>query len=206
MKKNGMNHPEFLNKMDWELLRQQKELLFETINNNAVSPMHKDALEGILATLDAIQDNAVDTYGLSKQLVFGDMEELVVDTGMKDADKNQINVGDAVKTIYLCSHCNSDNVQVKAWVLPNQNNQYACDMEDALGWCEDQQRHVVVDTVQLKSDAKVIGFQVVDDDEGDIHPDMDASFCVYSLEQANEMLEKDREGKYRLLTILKNPQ
>lgn len=39
---------------------------------------------------------------------------------------------------------------------------------------------------------KLIGYQVESNDGlHNIHPDMDASFCVYSLEQSNEMIGDD---------------
>jgi hypothetical protein len=55
-----MEVPNFIQKIDWSELRNQKRLLLETINNDSVSPEHKEALEGILALIDAIQDYAVD--------------------------------------------------------------------------------------------------------------------------------------------------
>lgn len=55
-----METPEFIKKIDWSELRNQKRLLLETINNDSVSPEHKEALEGILALIDATQDYAVD--------------------------------------------------------------------------------------------------------------------------------------------------
>jgi len=44
-----------------------------------------------------------------------------------------------------------------------------------------------------------VGYQVVDKDN-EIHPDMDASFCLYSLEQANEMVSTNKR-KWNLLPI-----
>lgn len=116
------------------------------------------------------------------------------------------------KTLYICTHCQSDNVQVKAWVEPNKNNAYVDEVEgDELGWCCDEELHTVIDTAELNDDAKVIGFQVVGEDgseqEGEMHPNMDASFCVYSLKQAQEMLNDKRnhssvhDEQWRLLTI-----
>jgi len=109
------------------------------------------------------------------------------------------------KTIYICTHCNSDKVQIKAWVNPNNKYEFVDEVPDELGWCEDEQLHSDIQTAELHADAKVIGFQVVGEEgtekEGEIHPDMDASFCVYSLKQANEMLNKNVVGIWRLLTI-----
>ena len=113
-----------------------------------------------------------------------------------------------MKTLYVCTHCNSDNVQVKAWVEPNNNNAYVEEVEgDPLGWCCDCQLNSVIETVELRDDAEVVGFQVVGEDgtaqEGEIHPHMDASFCIYNLDQAKSMLDDDNQGmeQWRLLTI-----
>ena len=107
------------------------------------------------------------------------------------------------KCVEICTHCNSDNVQIKAWVKPNQNNEFVDLTEDSIGWCEDCQDNVHIEGADLKADAKVVGFQVVGEDgceeAGHMHPDMDASFCLYSLSQARNMLKKDR--KWRLLAI-----
>jgi hypothetical protein len=114
------------------------------------------------------------------------------------------------KTLYLCMHCGSDNVQVKAWVSPNDNHQFVDEVEgDEMGWCWDEELHSEIQTAELREDAKVIGFQVVGEDttpvEGEMHPDMDASFCVYNLKQAQQMLQSnncvDSCGYWRLLTI-----
>lgn len=65
-----MKTPYFIEKIDWSELRNQKKLLLETINNDYVSPKHKEALEGILALIDAAQDYAVDEIGLNSNDVF----------------------------------------------------------------------------------------------------------------------------------------
>jgi hypothetical protein len=112
------------------------------------------------------------------------------------------------KTVYICPQCNSDNVQVKAWVRPNKNYEFVDEVNegDEAGWCDDEQLSTFVETAELTRDAKVIGFQVVGEDgtaeEGEIHPDMDASFCIYSLSQAREMLNGDNgDEQWKLLAI-----
>lgn len=60
------NTPEFLDKMDWKLLRKQKLSLLETINNDAVDAEHKEGLEGILNMIDTMQDYAVDVLGIDE--------------------------------------------------------------------------------------------------------------------------------------------
>lgn len=112
------------------------------------------------------------------------------------------------KCVHLCMSCGSDNVQVKAWVKPNQNNSMVDEVEgDELGYCDDCQQNVNVDTASLKVSAKVVGYQVVGEDgseqDGEIHHQMDGSFCLYSLEQARSMMDDNDNGKerWRLLTI-----
>lgn len=65
-----MKTPYFVEKIDWSELRNQKRLLLQTINNDAVSPEHKEALEGILSLIDAAQDYAVDEMGINEIHVF----------------------------------------------------------------------------------------------------------------------------------------
>jgi hypothetical protein len=105
-------------------------------------------------------------------------------------------------------HCQSDNVQVKAWVRPNQGHAFVDEVEgDEIGWCDDCQLNSQIETAALTRDAKVIGFQVVGEDgtaqEGEIHPHMDASFCIYNLNQARSMMDDDNNGdeQWRLLTV-----
>jgi len=96
--------------------------------------------------------------------------------------------------VYVCTNCNSDNVQIKAWVKPNENYKFFEEDggSDNEGWCDDCRNHVHLETAQLKVNAKVIGFQVIGEegtnDEGNIHPKMASSFCVYNLSQVNEMM------------------
>ena len=65
------NTPEFLAKMDWKLLRKQKLTLLETIDDmeKRNAEYYKDSIEdltGILHTIDAIQDYAVDELGIDE--------------------------------------------------------------------------------------------------------------------------------------------
>ena len=175
-----------MEKIDWTDLRTQKTFLLETINNNAVSPEHKEGLEGILALIDAVQDYAVDEMEIPEMLVF--------DFELED-ERDGVVLTDKTKTLYICTHCNSDNVQVKAWVKPNENNECVDEVPDEMGWCDDCDLPSQIQTTELSADAKVIGFQVVgvnnSEQESEIHPDMDASFCLYNLTQARKMLKNN---------------
>lgn len=110
------------------------------------------------------------------------------------------------KKLWVCSNCNSSNVQVKAWVDPNNNNNYIGEVSDGEpndNYCTDCDGHHRLVYSTLKFTAKIEGYQVVGCDntkhEGDIHPKMDGSFCIYSLEQAKEMIDDDM--LWRLQTI-----
>jgi|JFJP01.1.fsa_nt_gi hypothetical protein len=58
------------NSIDWSELRNQKRMLLETINNDAVDPEHKEGLEGILNLIDSLQDHAVDELGIPEMNVY----------------------------------------------------------------------------------------------------------------------------------------
>jgi hypothetical protein len=60
---------EFLNGIDWKLLRKQKKTLIKV---NTLGLEHTDAqnLEGILHLIDGLQDFAVDHGGISEKKVF----------------------------------------------------------------------------------------------------------------------------------------
>ncbi len=55
--------PKWLAKMDWALLRQQKEWLASQTST------HPDQAEGLLSLLDALQDHAIDELGLPEDVV-----------------------------------------------------------------------------------------------------------------------------------------
>jgi hypothetical protein len=56
----------------------------------------------------------------------------------------------------------------------------------------------------IYSKKKVIGYQVYDKQTAHLHPDMDASFCIYSKPQAEEMLKESKrwvDSKFELIPI-----
>jgi len=129
-------------------------------------------------------------------------KDVKIPIGVTDSKGNELSEGDDVKTVCLCDNCGSDNVQTKMWVNVNDNttSDSASDNDNGDNWCLDCETHPDLLPHTLKSDAKVVGFQVVGEDdtenEGEI---LDASFCIYNLSQAREMLNTD--GNWRLLTI-----
>ena len=80
-----------------------------------------------------------------------------------------------VKTVHICTNCGSDNVRIKVWIKPNNNNEIVdvIDKNNEYGWCDDCQHETIIKKVQMNANAKIIGFQVVGNDEtsfeGDIH-------------------------------------
>lgn len=67
---DGNDAPEFIQGIDWSELRNQKRILLETINNDAVDPEHKEGLEGILALIDSLQDHAVDELKILEMQIY----------------------------------------------------------------------------------------------------------------------------------------
>jgi len=117
------------------------------------------------------------------------------------------------KTLYFCPNCGSTNVQFKSWVNANTgtctDGQISNETDD--NYCLDCESHVELNKFEFKPDAHVIGYQVVGKEgtsnEGEIHPNMDASFCVYNLSQARDMLNMASDldtGEFRLLAIWKD--
>jgi len=115
---------------------------------------------------------------------------------------------DSTRNVFVCSDCRSDNVQYQTWSNANSDKVIEPILHNGMdGFCPDCQKHVKLVLLEMKGNAKVAGFQVVGEDEtpqyGEIHPQMDASFCIYNLTQARNMMDDNNNGeeKWRLLTI-----
>ena len=109
------------------------------------------------------------------------------------------------KKVYICSNCQSPDVEGKYWVGMNTGEIHDTAMlDDTDYWCNTCEGHHLVHQAELKEDAEVIGYQVVGEEgtdvEGKMHPDMAGSFCVYNLTWAQERVV---ENKWRILTIWK---
>ena len=164
--------PKLVSLIDFLTLRTQKRTLIEIIDDlekRGVEPERVSDLDGILNLIDCIQDYAVDVMGLNPMNIYDfDLEELREDIVKPD------------KTVVLCKECNTDDV-----ILKSRN----------AGFCMICGKDVETYTTELKADAKVIGYQVVGmaehENEGQIHPEMSASFSLYNLKQARKMLKSD---------------
>lgn len=60
---------DFIEKIDWELLKKQKATLTKVVFNTQDGEVWDD-LEGLLNLIDAIQDYAVEELGLDENYVF----------------------------------------------------------------------------------------------------------------------------------------
>lgn len=144
----------------------------------------------------------------TKELQYdGDMREDY--EGIATAYIREIFNNGKTKTLWLCPHCGSDNVEFKVWAKAN-TNEITDDnpMEDGDCYCQDCNQHGELILSTVKENAKIVGYQVVGEEghenEGEMHPLMDASFCLYSLSQAKAMLEDDNtlyKGEWKLLAI-----
>lgn len=111
------------------------------------------------------------------------------------------------KTVWVCPDCGSDNVQFKTWTDANtmKATNEECPMEDGDCACKDCESTSLLITKTMIPKAKVIGFQVnAIDGIGQLHmhPNMEASFCIYNLEQAQEMMNNDGYCEYNELVTI----
>lgn len=53
-----------------------------------------------------------------------------------------------IKSKYYCSICGGTNIQLQAWIDPNNNNRYIGDTEDDECWCEDCQEHTKIKMIE----------------------------------------------------------
>ena len=114
-----------------------------------------------------------------------------------------------MENVHVCDFCGSDNVQTKAWVRPNKDNEYVDITSEEINdnYCDDCDQNATLSVVEKNKRYDVIGFQVWGDDgtaqDGKPHPHMKTSFCVYSLDQANSMMDDDNDGdeQWKLMAI-----
>ena len=63
-------HPRFIERIDWELLRDQKKMIITMDTYHELTQAEEDAITGIIHLIDAIQDYAVDSMGKRNREVF----------------------------------------------------------------------------------------------------------------------------------------
>ena len=67
--------PEWIQKIDWELLKEQKQTLLEISVMGCFTEKDYEHFEGLLSLIDTLQDYAVDELEIDEQTVFGDDKE-----------------------------------------------------------------------------------------------------------------------------------
>jgi hypothetical protein len=155
---SNVHVPEFIQNMDWKLLREQKETILTIVKWNKI-PLLNENLEGIISLLDSVQDYAVDVAGYSETDVF------LFDRD----DQKEENAKKEVKRL--------------------------------LGDIPDGEYTANFNANKCTEGLKIIGYQIINDDTNDLHPDMEGSFCIYSKEQCEEILNHEPNKSFRLLPI-----
>lgn len=64
--------PKFIQEINWELLREQKEVIENLVKNLPTLDrwMLEENLNGIIHLIDAIQDYAIDDLGFKEETIF----------------------------------------------------------------------------------------------------------------------------------------
>lgn len=106
------------------------------------------------------------------------------------------------KTLKLCPHCYSDNVQIRQWHNANTGKYIQDDNSCSCMDCDlDCEELLEVEMPYLR---EVIGFQVFNKD-GNVHPRLISDKHICRLSQANEIIEgtlnKDGMPTYKLVTV-----
>ena len=161
--------PKLVSLIDFSMLKEQKASLnyvIDYLETEQIMGTCSNNLIGLLNLIDSIQDFATDVMGLNPLDVF--------DFEFEESRE------DVTKTVTLCKECNTDDVTIK--------------VKNA-GYCMICGKDVEIYKATLKADAKVIGYQVLGmaghENDGQLHPEMSASFALYSLKQARKMLRSD---------------
>jgi hypothetical protein len=181
------------------------EMPSEFIESIMADNMHADIIRAKIRNqiLNDLKAHPVlfDISETTKELQYdGDMREDY--EGLVTAYIRELYNNGKTKTVWLCPNCGSDNVEMKNWVNAN-TGEVGTDCEEDEGYCQDCEGHGELILSTVKESARIVGYQVVDDVAGDIHPDMEGSFCLYSLSQAKEMIKNsdDPTDCWKLLAI-----
>lgn len=188
--------------VDGSFLYENEIMSEEFIKSILDDERHASAIKTIMrnAILEDVQNGTITSleYNIEMYDYGYKIEDYCLEQFYKDKDKT--------KTLWLCPICGSDNVQFKTWTDANsfQATNDECPMEDQDCHCKDCESNVKLIYHEIPFLKKIIGFQVVGDglivnNVGEIHPDMDGSFCIYNLSQAREMINGN--GCWKLLTI-----
>lgn len=61
---------ELFENIDWKLLKEQKHILLEMMDNSPIELHHVEAIEGVIMLINDLQDIAVDYYNKDENLIF----------------------------------------------------------------------------------------------------------------------------------------
>lgn len=76
--------PEFIRGIDWRLLKEQKQYLYDVIDNGEQS-LHEDVLcLGLIGLIDSLQDYVCDEIGMPDYMIFG--EEILGENEFNEQD------------------------------------------------------------------------------------------------------------------------
>jgi hypothetical protein len=122
------------------------------------NPAEESALKAISDGLGKAEEHPEDVFGFyyagitegRLQFIHRGFEAYDIKTLTKLGEITVAEVEEEADEYLVCSECGSKNVQIKAWVYPNENNGYACDAEDD-AWCEDCDEHVSLDLIKCKA-------------------------------------------------------
>lgn len=124
----------------------------------------------------------------------------IIDTYIKD---QYVWDNPVMKTVIVCDTCGSDNVQSRAWIRPNQNNEFIDLMSEEIqdNYCDDCDENVSTSNIHINNSHKVIGFQVQCTTRK-----IKQSKFVYSLNEARRLLETEcsKTDQWQLLAIWTN--
>lgn len=190
---------EILKMINYPLLREQKTTLFNMFDDFKLKQNHIDALNGIIQILNSIQDFAVDEMGMDEDKVF--------DLDVEDKE-DDVPCWERTKLVHLCGNCASDNIQFRAWVNPNNEEEIEYILDDGDlkedHYCLDCNKNMIPFTDEMNVQKKIIGYQVIHvldkmPTSTEFHPEIKHPYQVFSLPQAKKMI-KDSE-QWQLFTI-----
>ncbi len=140
--------PSFIENMDWELLRLQKDAI---LNSDLVST----EIDGLVHLIDAIQDLSVDTYGIDGKLVFPTISENEFDQfQLSKENTSKAKLADAITVIEAHGY-SVEREYADVYIIKMDGNQCS------EGTLDKNEVIEVAETMQQHSQATKLGTDVV---------------------------------------------
>ncbi len=140
--------PSFIENMDWELLRLQKDAI---LNSDLVST----EIDGLVHLIDAIQDLSVDTYGIDGKLVFPTISENEFDQfQLSKENTSKAKLADAITVIEAHGY-SVEREYADVYIITMDGNQCS------EGTLDKNEVIEVAETMQQHSQATKLGTDVV---------------------------------------------